>query len=102
MLELTSDPTMRCLHRAEGGKREERRDENIDGVVNVLPKTNTQPEHERVAWTQMVREMSAMRSPRAASDYGAGWTTVLPAMVTAVCANSLPLIDAPVSSATDV
>jgi hypothetical protein len=35
-------------------------------------------------------------------DYGAGWTTVLPPMVTAVCASSLPLIDAPVASAIDV
>jgi hypothetical protein len=28
--------------------------------------------------------------------YGAGWTTVFPSRVTAVCASSLPLIDAPV------
>ena len=30
--------------------------------------------------------------------YGAGSTTVLPSMLTAVCASSLPLIDAPVRS----
>jgi hypothetical protein len=34
--------------------------------------------------------------------YGAGSTTALTWRVTAVCANNLPLIDAPVCSATDV
>lgn len=33
---------------------------------------------------------------------GAGLTTVLPSLLTAVCASSLPLIDAPVRSVTDV
>ena len=34
--------------------------------------------------------------------YGAGWVTVLDFIVTAVCANNLPLIVAPVSSVIDV
>jgi hypothetical protein len=33
-----------------------------------------------------------------AVGYWEGWTTALPSMVTAVCASSLPLIDAPVRS----
>ncbi len=34
--------------------------------------------------------------------YRPGSTTVLPSMLTAVCASSLPLIDAPVRNVTDV
>jgi hypothetical protein len=36
------------------------------------------------------------------SCYRPGSTTVLPSMLTAVCASSLPLIDAPVRNVTDV
>ena len=45
---------------------------------------------------------SSVRYVACPRDYGAGSTTVLPLMLTAVCPSSLPLIDAPVWSETDV
>jgi hypothetical protein len=43
-----------------------------------------------------------VRAASTVPGYWAGSTTVLPSMVTAVCASSLPLIDAPVRSVTEV
>jgi hypothetical protein len=37
MFELTSHAIVRGLNRAVAGERKERRDQNVDGVVHVLP-----------------------------------------------------------------
>jgi len=45
---------------------------------------------------------SCRRSRGGHESYGAGSTTVLVAVVTAVCASSLPVIDAPAPNVMDV